>query len=65
MKFALLFCSHYFVHGCWFEYPDYILKNVDKIRSIPGVIVQGRYDMVTPMKTAWELHEVSSTAIEV
>ena len=30
---------------------------MDKIRHIPGYIVQGRYDMVCPMYTAWELHE--------
>lgn len=55
--------SHYFIYGCWLDDPDYILKNVDKIRDIPGIIVQGRYDMVAPMKTAWELHEVSWLAL--
>lgn len=53
--------SHYFVHGGWFESDEYILDNVDKIRHIPGVILQGRYDMVTPMKTAWQLHRVCYT----
>ena len=51
--------SHYFVHDCWFDDPNYILNNVEKIKNVPGAIVQGRYDMVTPIKTAWELHEVS------
>lgn len=31
-------------------------ENIDKIRHIPGVIIQGRYDIVCPMKTAWDLH---------
>ena len=35
---------------------DQLLKGVDKIRHIPAVIVQGRYDVVCPMRTAWELH---------
>ena len=52
--------SHYFVHGGWFEQEEYILDNVDKIRHIPGVILQGRYNMVTPMRTAWQLHKVCS-----
>ena len=34
-----------------------IIESIDIIRSIPAVIVQGRYDVVCPMKTAWELSE--------
>jgi len=30
---------------------------MDKIKHIPGIIVQGRYDIVTPMKSAWDLHK--------
>lgn len=55
---CLWFCSHYFVHGGWFPENNYLLDNVDKIRHLPATIVQGRYDVVTPMKTAWELHKV-------
>jgi proline iminopeptidase len=47
---------HYFVHGGFLEDEGQLLRNVDRIRHIPGVIVQGRYDVVCPMKTAWELH---------
>ncbi len=57
-KFALAFArieSHYFVHGGFFEADDQLIANVGRIRHIPGVIVQGRYDIVTPAKTAWEL----------
>lgn len=53
--FARIEC-HYFVNGGFFDEDGWILKNVDKIRHIPGVIVQGRYDACTPMKTAWDLH---------
>ena len=38
---------------------NYLLDNVDKIRHIPATIIQGRYDVTTPMKTAWDLHKVS------
>jgi proline iminopeptidase len=55
LAFARIEC-HYFMNKGFFESDDHILKNVDKIRQIPGVIVQGRYDVVCPAKTAWELH---------
>jgi proline iminopeptidase len=54
--FARIEC-HYFMNGGFFETPDQLLKQADKLRSLPGIIVQGRYDVVCPMKTAWELHQ--------
>jgi len=54
IAFARIEC-HYFINGGFFERDDQIIANVDRIRHIPGVIVQGRYDVVTPMKSAWEL----------
>jgi proline iminopeptidase len=48
--------AHYFVNRGFFEREDQLLRNVDRIRHIPGVIVQGRYDVVCPMQTAWALH---------
>ena len=48
---------HYFVNHGFFEREDQLLRDVERIRSIPGVIVQGRYDVVCPMQTAWALHE--------
>ena len=36
-----------------------LIHDVDKIRHIPCTIVQGRYDVVCPMDTAWQLHKVS------
>ena len=55
---SLWLCSHYFVNGGWFPDNNHLLDNVDKIRHLPATIIQGRYDVVTPMKTAWELHKV-------
>lgn len=57
-KHALEFArieNHYFVNKAFFETPNYLLENVDKIRQIPGVIVHGRYDVVCPVKNAWDL----------
>jgi proline iminopeptidase len=53
--FARIEC-HYFVNGGFFEVDDQLLRDVDRIRHIPAVIVQGRYDVVCPMKSAWDLH---------
>ena len=36
---------------------DALLKGIDKIRDLPGIIIQGRYDMVCPITTANALHE--------
>src|SRR6266496_1940602 len=41
---------------CFFPTENYLIENVGKIRHIPGVIVQGRYDVVCPMTSAWDLH---------
>lgn len=47
---------HYFVNGGFFAAEDQLLAGVEAIRHIPAVIVQGRYDVVCPPATAWELH---------
>ncbi|MCM8534364.1 MAG: prolyl aminopeptidase [Lentisphaeraceae bacterium] len=54
LSFARIEC-HYFINGGFFETDSWILENVDKIKHIPTVIVQGRYDVVCPTKSAWEL----------
>ncbi|MEO6201522.1 MAG: prolyl aminopeptidase [Cryobacterium sp.] len=57
--FAVAFArieNHYFTHGGWFE-PNQLIRNAARLHDIPGVIVQGRYDMCTPPFTAWELHQ--------
>jgi proline iminopeptidase len=48
---------HYFVNNAFFETENYLIENVSKIRHIPTTIVQGRYDVVCPAMSAWELHE--------
>ena len=53
--FARIEC-HYFVNGGFFEVDDQLLRDVPRIRHIPCVIVQGRYDVVCPMRSAWALH---------
>jgi len=58
-EFALAFARiecHYFVNGGFLEHDDQLLRNVERIRHIPAVIVQGRYDVVCPMRSAWDLH---------
>jgi proline iminopeptidase len=58
-EFAFAFARnecHYYVHGGFFEHDDQLLRNVDRIRDIPAVIVQGRYDVVCPLRSAWDLH---------
>ena len=53
--FARIEC-HYFTNRGFFDTDEWLLENVNKIRHIPAVIVQGRYDVVCPMVSAWELH---------
>ena len=55
--FARIEC-HYFVNKGFFEPENQLLLNAGRIRHIPGFIVHGRYDMVCPVKNAWELHKV-------
>ncbi|HEV2704280.1 MAG TPA: prolyl aminopeptidase [Pyrinomonadaceae bacterium] len=58
-EFALAFARiecHYFINNAFFETDNYLIENVGKIRHIPAVIVQGRYDVVCPAMSAWELH---------
>jgi proline iminopeptidase len=56
LQLARIEC-HYFTNNSFFPSENYLLENVDKIRHIPTVIVQGRYDVVCPMTSAWELHK--------
>jgi proline iminopeptidase len=44
------------MNNAFFPTDNYLVENVGKIRHIPAVIVQGRYDVVCPIKSAWELH---------
>ncbi len=53
--FARIEC-HYFINGGFLDRPDQLLEDVSKIRHIPAVIVQGRFDVVCPARSAWDLH---------
>jgi proline iminopeptidase len=48
--------AHYFVNRGFFTDEEQLLRGVEAIRRIPAVIVQGRYDVVCPIETAFELH---------
>jgi proline iminopeptidase len=57
--FALAFArieNHYFTHGAWLA-EGQLIAEAHRLRDIPGVIVQGRYDVATPAVTAYELHQ--------
>lgn len=57
-EYALAFArieNHYFVHGGWLE-DGQLIRDAGKLRDIPGIIVQGRYDVACPPQTAWDLH---------
>jgi proline iminopeptidase len=53
--FARIEC-HYFVNGGFMHTDNQLIEEVGHIRKIPAVIVQGRYDVICPMKSAWDLH---------
>jgi proline iminopeptidase len=56
--YALAFArieNHFFMHGGWLEEGE-LIRDAHKLAGIPGAIVQGRYDVATPAKTAWGLH---------
>jgi len=59
-RFALAFArieNHYFVNSGFFEVDDQLLRDAERIASIPGVIVHGRYDVVCPVQNAWDLYK--------
>ena len=56
--FSLAFArieAHYFAHRGFFDQGRDLLANVGRVRQTPAVLVQGRYDVVCPMETAWAL----------
>jgi proline iminopeptidase len=59
-RFALAFARiecHYFMNNGFFAHDGQLLANAGKLKAIPGVIIQGRYDVVTPAVSAWDLHK--------
>ena len=57
IAFARIEC-HYFVNGGFLDTPDQLLAGAGKLRRIPCVVVHGRYDVVTPLKNAFDLKAV-------
>ncbi|MBP0617052.1 prolyl aminopeptidase [Jiella mangrovi] len=53
--------NHYFFHELWLE-EGQLLDNIDRLAQTPGVIVQGRYDVVTPAITSWQIAQAWSKA---
>jgi len=47
--------AHYFVHQAFLE-DNQILRDIDRLQDIPATLVQGRYDIICPLQSAWELH---------
>ena len=47
---------HFTLHGFFMKSDNFILENADRIKAIPCRIVQGRYDVICPMRSAWDLH---------
>jgi proline iminopeptidase len=54
LAFARIEC-HYLIHDSFLE-PDQLLRDVPKIQHISGVMIQGRYEIVCPARSAWDLH---------
>ena len=53
LAFARIECS-YFLNKGWMDEAQ-LLRDAGKLKGIPGTIVQGRYDMVCPIESAWAL----------
>lgn len=46
--------AHYFRNHAFLDHAQ-LLRDIDRIRHLPGVIVQGRYDIICPARSAWDL----------
>lgn len=57
LAFARIEC-HYFINKAFFPTENFLLENAGKLKSIPSFIIQGRYDVVCPATSAWELQKV-------
>lgn len=59
-EYALAFArieNHYFMNGGFFETDGQLIDNAGRLKKIPGIIIHGRYDLCTPVATAWDLHK--------
>lgn len=50
-------CAHYFSHAAWLE-ENALLHGANRLAGIPGVLIHGRLDLGSPLRTAWELARV-------
>ena len=55
LQFARIEC-HYFMNNAFFKTNNWLIENLSAIKNIPISIVQGRYDVVCPLRSAWDLH---------
>ncbi len=56
LAFARIEC-HYFQNRGFLDRDDQLLADATRLADIPGTIVHGRYDLCTPIETAWALHQ--------
>jgi proline iminopeptidase len=61
LAFARIEC-HYFINSGFFAEDGALLKQAHRLAGIPGVIVHGRYDVVTPVRNAWDLKKAWASA---
>ncbi|WP_226551771.1 prolyl aminopeptidase [Celeribacter naphthalenivorans] len=50
--------NHYFINGAFFERDGQLMEEIDRMANVPGTIVQGRFDMICPPATAYELNRI-------
>jgi proline iminopeptidase len=62
LQFARIEC-HYFMNNAFFNTNNYLIENISKIKHIPTTLVQGRYDVVCPVRSAWDLHKAFPEAV--
>jgi proline iminopeptidase len=58
---ALAWCTHYVAHDFFLE-DGALLRDADRLAPIPGVLVQGRFDLQAPLGNAWALHRAGPSA---
>jgi proline iminopeptidase len=64
LRFARL-VTHYWRHAAFLG-EDQLLRNVSTLRDIPGILIHGRYDVSSPLETAWQLSKGwSASELEV
>jgi proline iminopeptidase len=54
-------CAHYFAHRAWLE-DGVLLRDAGRLAGIPGVLIHGRFDLSSPLDTAWELAQAWPSA---